>query len=89
MFVLTILSRVPSVLYRPARLRGGGGTWVRLGQSSTLSGKVEAVPIKVKYETWRGSRAGLELWYILVFVLPGVGRQAQADRIPAAQQTRN
>ena len=28
-------------------LEGGGGTWVRLGQSSTISGKLEAVHIKV------------------------------------------
>ena len=38
---------VPHVSYPPARLRGGG-TWVRLGQSSTLSGQLEAVPIKVE-----------------------------------------
>ena len=39
---------MPCVSYRPARLRGGGGTLARLGQSSTISGKLEAVPIKVK-----------------------------------------
>ena len=46
-FVLTIFI-TGALCLAPARpLEGGGDTWVRLGQSSTLSSQLEAVPIKV------------------------------------------